>query len=513
MLSAPPPRGRRRVVATIPPRTAYNPVGFDSEAVLPERLRRHGDYARYFLQVLYAQRVFKDIDDEYVPLKASYMRRFFPDNDTYKVIRDRLIDTGNVVCDGVYRQADGPNWKNIDPRYRNGKCYGYRLGPRWEGVRHERVALSARALLKSIEKVGRARASEIATPAHRHIWDCLQRITIDHPAAEAELDALSEGASPEQIDGYSGQRMLCEGVRDGDWQWHVCEFGRVYNNLTGLKRSLRRHLRVDGEPLVSCDVRNSQPLLVGLLCKLIIQRRKEGIPNNNSLGRPHLSPSSSNIEIDQQFLDSLSRQEAGGGERGARGIQYDVVFDNPSFLDNAPEDLRVYVRLCEEGRLYDDLMADSGDEIDRDAFKKRLFTQVFYGQNFVEGVLTKLFAERFPTVWAVVRSIKRPDYRRLSHHMLRAESAIVIGRAVRRCAEEGIWAATIHDSIVTTPEHAESVVGIMEEAFGSVGVRPTIKVTAFDEEGWDARRGDSHDREASSSFRAIANCSGATSVR
>mgnify|MGYP001078789077 CR=1 FL=1 len=513
MLSAPPSRGRRRVVAPARTRTAYNPIGFDPEAVLPERLRRHGDYARYFLHVLYAQRVFKDIDDEYVPLKASYLRRFFPDNDTYKEIRDRLIDTGTVLCDGVYRQADGPNWKNSDPRHRNGKCYGYRLGPRWEGVRHERLQLSARALLKSIEKVRQDRCSEIATPAHRHIWGCLRQVTIDFPAAEAELDDLMDGATPEQIDGYTGQRMLCEGIRDGDWQWHVCEFGRVYNNLTGLKRSLRSHLRVDGEPLVSCDVRNSQPLLVGLLCKLIIQRGKEGIPNNNSLGRPHLSPSFSNIEIDQQFLDSLSRQEAGGGERGARGIQYDVVFDNPSFLDNAPEDLRVYVRLCEEGRLYDDLMADSGDEIDRDAFKKRLFTQVFYGRNFVEGGLTKLFAERFPTVWAVVRSIKRPDYRRLSHHMLRAESAIVIGRAVRRCAEKGIWAATIHDSIVTTPEHAESVVGIMEEAFGSVGVRPTIKVTAFDEEAQDALGGVTHDRTAPSSSRDFETLIGAACDR
>jgi len=169
MISAPRETGRRRVVSTIPARTAYNPVGFDPEAVLPERLRRHGDYARYFLHVLYAQRVFKDIDDEYVPLKASHLRRFFPDNDIYKAIRDSLIDTGTVLCDGVYRQADGPNWRNADPRHRNGKCYGYQLGPRWEGVRHERVALSARALLKSIEKSSRARSAEIATTAHRHV--------------------------------------------------------------------------------------------------------------------------------------------------------------------------------------------------------------------------------------------------------------------------------------------------------------------------------------------------------
>lgn len=514
MISAPPSRGRRRVVAPARTRTAYNPIGFDPEAVLPERLRRHGDYARYFLHVLYAQRVFKDIDDEYVPLKASYLRRYFPDNDTYKEIRDRLIDTGTVVCDGVYRQADGPHWKNTDPRYRNGKCYGYRLGPRWEGVRHERVALSARALLKSIEKHGRSRASEIATPAHRHVWDCLQRITIDHRAAEAELDALTEGASPERIDGYTGQRMLCEGVRDGDWQWHVCEFGRVYNNLTGLKRSLRRHLRVDGEPLVSCDVRNSQPLLVGLLCLLAFRRRNEGFPGFNSFDRLQIAQIVSNMEIDQDFLDSISHQATGRRGGGDGDLQYDVVFDKSSLLHDVPDDLRRYVLLCEGGRLYDDLMdMIGGDQQDRDAFKKRLFTQVFYGRNFVEGGLTRLFAEQYRTVMEIIRAIKRPDYRRLSHHMLRAESAIVIGRSVRRCAEEGIWAATIHDSIVTTPEHAGAVVGIMEQAFGSVGVRPTIKVTAFDEEAQDALGGVSHDRMASSSSRNFATLTGAAGVR
>ena len=417
------------------------------------------------------------------------------DNDTYKAIRDRLIETKTILCDGVYHQADGPTWKNADPRYSSGKCYGYRLGPRWEGVRHERVTLSARALLKSMEKVGQARATEIETPAHRYIWDCLRQVTIDDPAAEAELDAMMDGATPQQTDGYIGQRMLCEGIWDGDWQWHVCEFGRVYNNITALKRSLRRHLRVDGKPLVSCDVRNSQPLLVGLLCLLTFRVGNEGLPSFNSLDCPQLAQIVSKMEIDQHFLESLCQQEAGRGGGGDGNLQYDVVFDNSSLLHAVPDDLRRYVRLCEEGRLYDDLMVRLGEgTMDRDAFKKQLFTQVFYGQNFVEGRLTRLFAEQYPTAWGIIRAIKRPDYKRLSHHMLRAESSIVIGRAVRRCAEEGIWAVTIHDSIVTTPEHAMAVEGIMERAFGSVGVRPTIKVTAFDEEAQDARRGVPGDR-------------------
>ena len=40
---------------------------------------------------------------------------------------------------------------------------------------------------------------------------------------------------PEEIDGYTGQRMICDGIVNGDCFWHVCHFGRVYNNVTGLE--------------------------------------------------------------------------------------------------------------------------------------------------------------------------------------------------------------------------------------------------------------------------------------
>jgi hypothetical protein len=71
--------------------------------------------------------------------------------------------------------------------------------------------------------------------------------------------------------------------------------------------------------------------------------------------------------------------------------------------------------------------------------------------------------------------------------MLRLESEIVINRAVRLCALEGIWVVTIHDCLVTFPDQAERVRQIMEESFGSVGATPTIKVTAFNLEAQEAR--------------------------
>jgi hypothetical protein len=110
---------------------------------------------------------------------------------------------------------------------------------------------------------------------------------------------------------------------------------------------------------------------------------------------------------------------------------------------------------------------------------------VFYGKNCYEGRLTRLFAKEFPTVWETIRAIKKEDYHRLSHHMLRLESEIIINRAVRRCALEGIWVVTIHDCLVTYPELAERVRQIMVEAFGSVSFTPTIKVTAFNLEALD----------------------------
>ena len=91
---------------TKPTRTFYNPVGFDPAEVLPLHLHRYADYARFFLHVLYSQRVFKEIKDEFVPLKAAYLRRFFPSNTVYKQVRDALLESETIVCDGICYQAD-----------------------------------------------------------------------------------------------------------------------------------------------------------------------------------------------------------------------------------------------------------------------------------------------------------------------------------------------------------------------------------------------------------------------
>jgi len=65
-------KNSRRKTQPTPPRIFYNPIGFDPFEVLPLHLHRYADYARFFLHVLYSQRVFKDLDDEFVPLKYPF---------------------------------------------------------------------------------------------------------------------------------------------------------------------------------------------------------------------------------------------------------------------------------------------------------------------------------------------------------------------------------------------------------------------------------------------------------
>ena len=67
---------------------------------------------------------------EFVPLKAAYLRRFFPSNAVYKQVREAHLASETIVCDGVCYQADTLTWRNLNDRHRSGKCYGYKLGPK-----------------------------------------------------------------------------------------------------------------------------------------------------------------------------------------------------------------------------------------------------------------------------------------------------------------------------------------------------------------------------------------------
>jgi len=147
-----------------------------------------------------------------------------------------------------------------------------------------------------------------------------------------------------------------------------------------------------------------------------------------------------------------------------------------------PDDVNEFIDLCERGILYDELMR----RLDipsrrRKSFKRLFYAQVFFGKVKKPGRVTQLFANDFPTVYGAVCDLKRKDYRQMAYLLQAHESKLMIDIIARRILAEipGTFVGTTHDSIMTTPDRAEAVRGVMVEEFRRFGLKPTIRSEAY----------------------------------
>ena len=117
----------------------------------------------------------------------------------------------------------------------------------------------------------------------------------------------------------------------------------------------------------------------------------------------------------------------------------------------------------------------------RKGFKRLIFSQVFFGKNKHTGKVRELFARDFPTVHKAINDLKRKDYRQLAYLLQAYESKIMIDVICRRILDQlpGTFIATIHDSIMTTPDKADQIKAIMVREFQRFGLNPTIRVESY----------------------------------
>ena len=150
--------------------------------------------------------------------------------------------------------------------------------------------------------------------------------------------------------------------------------------------------------------------------------------------------------------------------------------------DNWTDDVKKFIDLCERGVLYDDLMRRLNIAAKRrDSFKRLFFSQVFFGKVKTTGRVRELFSRDFPTVYKAINDLKRKDYRQLAYLLQAHESKIMIDVICRRILDElpGTFIATIHDSIMTTPDKADEVRTIMVREFQRFGLNPMIRLEAY----------------------------------
>ena len=155
--------------------------------------------------------------------------------------------------------------------------------------------------------------------------------------------------------------------------------------------------------------------------------------------------------------------------------------------DDAPPDVWDYMHRCEEGSLYQTLMSESGWSGTKHDWKRDIWFRFLFGSSkpmaryetdpdlVLMQPLMEVFASRFPNVLSWMDGQKATNYKRLPRRMQRMESAMMIVRVCGALSRQpGTPLVTIHDSILTTPDHILGVERMILGEFKRLGVCPKL---------------------------------------
>ncbi len=382
-----------------------------------------------------------------------------------------MIDSSVIECDNQYIEGE--------------KSFGYRLCPPYSESKIIRITIKDEATADRVRANRKAEYKKIRLDVHKYLRKQLKQLEVDLPKALSLLKRHPQ---------YEIVKIPIEHISLGDFSFSVCRYGRIHTDLTRCPKVIRPVLHVKGEHLVEIDITNSQPLFLGLL---LINYRKQGnktfrtSKTFSEQGNPYRKiddiiantvtpfPQRKKINTTPTTLPSNTTCMA------SEEVSQSVVQTKVKEMNKSPSEFSVirnylsqdeqhFVRLCEEGQLYEELMERV--EMPVRKWVKQDFFEVLFGKNSLKSPLKEEFKELFPNVAEVIRIHKRQDYKFLPCLMQNIESNFIINTVCRRLMNEIPDAPvfTIHDSILTTREFADEVQEIIKEEFRRLGLSPTL---------------------------------------
>lgn len=190
---------------------------------------------------------------------------------------------------------------------------------------------------------------------------------------------------------------------------------RVHNWISRLPKFFRSFLSLDGERLVSIDVKNSQMI--------------------------HLS----------SLLGKLA---------------------------NSPE-LDKFRVLCESGVIYEYIMTVTGYKGSRNEFKPAFYKQILFSKNsnMIRYKMFKSFAKVFPQVAELLTRVKIEDHSQLARMMQKEEANIIINdtdSVVSTLMANGIDCITLHDSVIVRESDADRAELLMSRTYKQKGITVSL---------------------------------------
>jgi len=226
------------------------PATFNPMEFLPEPLEMRADDARWLVSQIVHKVASRDLDEwGMARLDSRVNSRVMHKNTVPAVIK--ALENGAI---------------EVDHQYSTGHfCKGYRLNKRFLGVPSVRRCPVNPDFIARVERERQRMAD-----AERGQWLAVHS---DLEAEQRHLTIISGDAYdivndlPDDVRDRCrlGQSVLIDRLIRHEHYFSPSPLtGRVFNDITGLKRELRAALRLHGEPLGHVDIRCAQPALLAL---------------------------------------------------------------------------------------------------------------------------------------------------------------------------------------------------------------------------------------------------------
>lgn len=416
----------------------FIPVHLNVKELLSKNNKKHIDKYHYFLHKLYEERILNKTlknKDRWVPLSTRVMESIVSARQ-YQKIKSFFINHGIVECDERYSAGD-------EYHVHEKKCKWYRFTEDYKQVKVTEYMIEDEVFEKKLQRFKVAKATKIDTKVKQFLHFNLQEILINQLAANLEINnKLFHETDDYDLEKANFDTIAVCKIASKDFFFHQDPTSnRIHTNITNLSSWIRKHLYIEtGEELVNLDIRNSQPLLLSILLKR----------------------------------------------------EYPIM----------PPDALKYIGLCESGMFYEYMMDELKVPLNtnRKDFKQKMFAKIFYCKlnEYYMYNESKVFAQLFPSCFAVIKKYKKGNYKNLAIAMQKAESSIlldgvigklssmfsldgVIGKLSSMFSPEDLFCITIHDSIITTESQSEIVRQLMLDEFLKHGLKPTINIEKISE--------------------------------
>lgn len=483
-------KGVRRappVPANLKPRMFHIPINLRRDWFPDDQ---HYWHAAYFVHLIHFRKVTYRDEDGWTLLLYRLLQQIIP-QPILKVIKEVLLRRKVIECDDTFEIGR--------------KALGYRILPGFKD--RQKVACGNDGLNARLWR-SEFKAEERMRPVHRWLKSFYQRLEFDSGRARKIIASLPkpggyEGTAAEY---RAGRLDHWDALVAGEWWFKPCDYGRFHHPLTALEKELRCCLSVGGRPLVNVDLKNSQPLLLGIKAKewLCMSKMSRSRERNRVFDEESDLYHATDQSITHRHKHKTRRStriinlNKSGTPLNSRGIR-------EARSVTLPDDLTRYIECCERGEFYESMMTDEQrqqGEAGRDRLKK-LFMIVLFGENRAkdrrfDNSTRRRFKRIWPSAAKVLADLKRRNYKHSSHLLQNYEATIMIHRVCRRIRRErpALPIYTIHDSIMVMPDawplavdkskrvidpNVAYVQRVILDEFSRLEVTPTLKIEVPDD--------------------------------